>query len=784
MKTAHTAVVPPIYPIEDWTITETRLQPAHNKRTETLFALANGFIGMRGAFEEPYTGPENTSVDGSYLNGFYETEPIKYPEAAYGFAENGQTLLNVANAKRITIWVDEEPFDIASGELISHQRQLDLKNGLLTRTIVWRSPLGKEIEVKTTRLVSLAEKHLAAIRCTVTALNFSGDLRIESAIDGDVTNLKAGNDPRVGSGLHGRVLDVTEKRLALSAVALGQRTRRSGMALGCAIAHITDTPTIVMEREGDLWVGMAFFYRAEEGVPITLDKFIAYTSTQDTAEPDLIDEALTHAQAAAERGFDGVQAAHTAYLTDFWARADVEIEGDPALQQGVRLNMFHLLQSVGRDGKTNMAAKGLTGEGYEGHYFWDTEMYVIPFFLSTHPDIGRKLLEYRHHILPHARQRARDLAHPTGALYPWRTIGGEECSAYFPAGTAQYHINADIAHAIKRYVESADDVGFLLTHGAEMLVETARVWAHVGFFNPRKGDAFCINGVTGPDEYTAIVDNNLYTNLMAQQNLNYAAEVVHWMSIEHPERYAELQTSLSLTDDEIALWRKAAERMYLPYDANTGLYLQDDGFLDRPVWDFANTPDDHYPLLLHYHPLVIYRHQVCKQADLILAMFLQGQRFTADDKRRAFEYYEGVTTHDSSLSACIFSIMAAEVGDPVKAYQYFVSTSRMDLDDYHGNVKDGVHIANMAGTWMGIVYGFGGMRQIDGRLSFKPSLPAGWTAYSFSLTFQNRLIRVRVAGDGVTYTLLEGEPLSISHHHEGITLTTESAVLRALPDLM
>jgi len=780
MKKSHTITVEPIYPIDAWKIRETQLQPLHNKRSETLFALANGFIGMRGAFEEAYTGAENTSVDGTYLNGFYETEPIKYPEAAYGFAENGQTMLNVANAKRISLYIGDEPFDLFSGKILSYERTLDLKNGLLTRHIHWRSPSGQEVKVDIIRLVSLAHSHLAAIRYSVTALNFNGQIRIVSELDGNVTNLKAGNDPRVGSGLHGRVLEVTAQQLDGQTVALQQRTRKSEMALACAITHETDNQVIIYAQQDDLSATVTFNFYAEQDAPVTLDKFITYTSTQNTAEPDLLDESVRLAHEASALGFDAIQAAHSAYVAEFWARADVQIEGDPALQQGVRLNMFHLLQSVGRDGKTNMAAKGLTGEGYEGHYFWDTEMYVIPFFLSTHPDISRKLLEYRHHILPHARQRARDLNHPTGALYPWRTINGEECSAYFPAGTAQYHINADIAHAIKRYVESADDVNFLITHGAEMLFETARVWAHVGFFNPHKGGAFCINGVTGPDEYTALVDNNLYTNIMAQQNLSYAAEVAYWLNVEHPARYAELQTQLSLTDDEISVWRLAAERMVIPYDAASGLYLQDDGFLDRPVWDFDATPDDHYPLLLHYHPLVIYRHQVCKQADLVLAMFLQGSRFTLDDKRRAFDYYEAVTTHDSSLSACIFSIMAAEIGERDKAYQYFVSTARMDLDDYHGNVKDGVHIANMAGTWMGIVYGFGGLRQIDGRLSLRPSLPDGWTGYSFTITHQHRLIRVRVADGAVTYTLLEGEPLPITHEDEPVLLSVDAPAVRGL----
>ncbi|HLY28987.1 MAG TPA: glycosyl hydrolase family 65 protein, partial [Aggregatilineales bacterium] len=452
-------------------------------------------------------------------------------------------------------------------------------------------------------------------------------------------------------------------------------------------------------------------------------------------------------------------------------RTDVDIVGDPATQQGVRFNMFHLLQSAGRDGRTNIAAKGLTGEGYEGHYFWDTETYIIPFFLYNNPNISRSLLEYRYRILDKARNRARQMSHPKGALFPWRTINGDECSAYFPAGTAQYHIDADVAFAIKRYHEATGDDAFLIEYGAEILFETARLWVSLGAYIEGKGKAFCINCVTGPDEYSALVDNNCYTNLMARENLNYACHIAAWMQKAAPEAYRQLVKRIGLEEHEIAEWQRAADAMYIPYDENLHIYKQDDNFLNKAAWDFANTPPENYPLLIHYHPLVIYRHQVCKQADFVLALYLLSHKFTLDEKKRNYDYYEKVTTHDSSLSTCIFSIVGSEIGYHDKAYQYFVGTARMDLDDFHGNVKDGIHAANMAGTWLSLVNGFAGMRAHDDVLGFNPYLPGGWQSYSFKVTYRGCLLKVSINKDGAIYELLHGEALTLQHKDQPLTLS-------------
>ena len=449
-------------------------------------------------------------------------------------------------------------------------------------------------------------------------------------------------------------------------------------------------------------------------------------------------------------------------------------------QQGVRFSQFHLLQSIGRDGKTSIAAKGLTGEGYGGHYFWDAETYALPFYLYTKPEIARNMLEYRYSILDKSRARAREMSHDKGALYAWRTIAGEECSAYFPAGTAGYHINADIAYATKQYYEATADHEFMLQMGAEMVMETARIWLGIGAYIKRKNNQFCINEVTGPDEYTAMVDNNLYTNAMAQMHLSFAAEIAAKLKKEYPAEFARISKLIDLADDEPAQWTRAAQAMYLPYDQELGVHPQDDTFLNKKIWDFAEMARPSYDLPLHYHYLVIYRHQVCKQADVVLADFLLGNKFSAEDKKRNYDYYEAITTHDSSLSHCTFSIMASEVGYSDKAYQYFMKTARGDLDNLAGNTSYGVHIAAMAGAWMSVVFGFGGMRTYDGKLQFKPYLPDKWKHYSFRTYFQSQLLLVEVTNTEVRYRLLEGTDLQFDHYGNSVQLT-EVAPVKVIP---
>ncbi len=760
----------PTYPLEAWCIRETTFDTASHFLDETLFALGNGYIGLRGTHEEGYSGPSGTSLDGTYLNGFYESEPIQYPEAAYGLAKTNQFMLNVPNAKGIELWLEDERFDLLQGSVQQYERVLDLRTGVLSRTLAWTSPQGRRIALRSRRMVCFENKHLFAIEYQVTPLNFGGALKLVSQLNGAVQNLEAGDDPRVGSAISGQSLHMVGHEQNVGFAALVQRTHNSGFML------VSATETELAGAEASLTIAQveqrltqSYALQAQPGQAITLTKFGSYFSSRDYAESELMwrsKDTLARARAA---GFEALRLEQQQYLADFWQQADVQIAGDDALQQGIHFNQFHLLQSVGRDGQTNISAKGVTGEGYEGHYFWDTEIYIFPFFLYSKPEIARKLLEYRYAGLPKARERARQMSHASGALYPWRTIAGEECSAYFPAGTAQYHINADIAYSIKLYMEASNDDEYLILHGAEIVMETARIWMGIGSYD-REG-RFVINQVTGPDEYTALVNNNYYTNAMAQMHLNFAASIAERLVQQYPQEFERIAKLAALDANEPAAWRRAASLMHLPYDPALQIHAQDDSFLSKKVWDFANTPKENYPLLLHYHPMVIYRHQVCKQADVVLALLLLSDQFTLEDKRRDFDYYEAVTTHDSSLSSCIFSIIAAEVGYHDKAYDYFMETARLDLDDTHGNTHYGVHTAAMAGTWMGVAYGFAGMRVVNGELHFAPTVPKQWQHYTFKIHFQGALLEVHVEPGRVEYRLLRGEVLDFSHRGEALALT-------------
>lgn len=755
-------------PLDPWCIRETGFDTSTHFLRETLFALGNGYIGLRGTGEEGYTGPAGTSLDGTYLNGFYESEPIAYPEAAFGLAKTNQFMLNVPNAKGVAIEIDGERFDPLTGALGAYERMLDLRSGVLVRSLEWTAPGGKRIALRSRRVVSLANKHLFAIEVVLTPLNFSGTITLTSFIDGAVKNQEAGDDPRVGSAVSGPALHTLSHQQDASFSALVQRTHNSGFMLVSAIDTTVEGVQANAWQEGQR-VGQTFACAASEGQSLRLTKYGSYHSSRDYPEDELLARARATLAGAKAAGFDALCASQAAFLSDFWASADVEISGDDALQQGIRFNEYHLLQSVGRDGRTNIAAKGVTGEGYEGHYFWDTEIYIFPFFLYSKPEIARKLLEYRYAGLPQARERARQMSHDKGALYPWRTIAGGECSAYFPAGTAQYHINADIAYSIKSYYEATGDLDYMAQAGLEIVMETARIWIGIGS-NDREG-RFCINEVTGPDEYTALVNNNYYTNAMARMHLRFAADMADQLARERAGEFARVAAVTGVTEDEIAVWRDAANRMYLPYDGKLGIHEQDDSFLSKKAWDFANTPKEKYPLLLNYHPMVIYRHQVCKQADVVLALLLLSNEFSIHDKRRDFDYYEAVTTHDSSLSSCIFSIIASEVGYHDKAYDYFMETARLDLDDTHGNTHYGVHTAAMAGTWMGVAYGFAGMRVSDGALRFAPTLPTQWQHYQFKIQLRGAQLQVRITNDAAEYTLLSGDALDFTHQGQPLALT-------------
>jgi len=760
----------PHYPVEPWAVRETAFDPAANARSETVFALGNGYLGMRGAFEEGLDPAVGSSVRGTYLNGFHESGPIHYPEDAYGLARKRQTLLNVTDALGIELRVDGERFSMSDGRLEGYERSLDFRRGVLERSLTWVSPRGQRLSLTILRLVSLSRRPVAALCYRVVPLDADVELELRSSVDGRVENAVDESDHRVG-GMAGRVLASVGSALEGELLALRQRAPGSGMELACAADHrVTGGETLERRAlEEDHRLTLTYRVRAGRGEAVTLEKALAYADARDLEPDRLIERCAAAAREALAAGFGALEEEQREALATFWRGSDIEVDGDDALQQSLRFGALQLLQGTGSDGHSSVAAKGLTGPGYEGHLFWDAEVYVLPFFLYTRPQMARSMLEHRIRGLDAARARARELSHD-GALYPWRTIDGEEASAYFPAGTAQLHINADIAYAVERYLEATDDVDLLWRGGAAMVFETARFWLSRGSFVARRGGRFCLHTVTGPDEYTALVDNNLYTNLMAQGHLRFAAEVAERLERESPSRYAELVGALALDAGELERWRLAADRMELPFDRELGVHPQDDGFLDKQPWDPSTIPAEKRPLLLHYHPLDIYRRQVLKQADVVLALFLREDHFSRAEARRDFAYYEPLTTHDSSLSPCVHGIVAARLGEVEKAYGYFGRTARMDLDDINRNVKDGVHTAAMGGTWLAVVAGFAGMRVEGGRLRFEPRLPAAWQGLRFRVAFRGATLEVAVRRDSTHYHLVEGGPLSVVHRADPLEL--------------
>jgi alpha,alpha-trehalose phosphorylase len=755
------------FPVEPWGVREQHLDLDVLAQTESVFALSNGHIGLRANLDEG----EPHVIPGTYLNAFYELRPLPYAEAGYGYPESGQTVVNVTNGKVIRLLVNDEPFDVRYGSVLVHERFLDLRAGVLRRRAEWRSPAGQAVRVTSTRLVSFAHRSIAAILYEVEPLEERCRVGVQSELVSNEPSQTMEKDPRAAAALESPLrcehIETQDRK-----VVLVHATRHSGLRVAAGMSHVVDGPpdTDVTTEGGQDLGRVVAAATLEPGQRLRIVKFVAYAwSSQRSmlALRDQVDGSLAQARHA---GWEGLLTAQRQYLDAFWERADVEVEGDEELQQAVRFGMFHVLQSGARAEQRAIAAKGLTGPGYDGHCFWDTETYVLQVLTYTSPRAARDALCWRHATLPLARERAEQLG-LAGATFPWRTIRGQECSGYWPAGTAAFHINADIADATVRYTCATGDMDFERQHGLELLVATARLWRSLGHHGP--DGRFRIDGVTGPDEYSAIADNNVYTNLMAQRNLRAAAEAVE----RHPDRAAEL----GVDAEEAASWRDAAAAVVVPYDPALGVHAQAEGFTRHQLWDFARTPEEKYPLLLHYPYYDIYRKQVVKQADLVLALYLRGDAFTAEEKARDFAYYEPLTVRDSSLSACIQAIVAAEVGHLELAYEYFGEAALMDLDDLEHNVRDGVHMASLAGAWLAAVAGFGGMRDRDGQLAFAPRLPQALTRLAFRLTHRGSLLKVDVRHQQAVYTLLDGPAIEIAHHGEGLRVEAGQPATRAVP---
>jgi alpha,alpha-trehalose phosphorylase len=759
----------PAFPVEPWAVRETELDLDRLAQTESVFALANGHLGLRANLDEG----EPFGLPGTYLNGFYELRPLPYAESAYGNPEASQTVVNVTNGKLIRLLVQDEPFDVRYGQLRSHERVLDLRAGLLHRRAEWQSPTARVVRVSSTRLVSFTQRSVAAILYEVEPLDGEAPLVVQSELVANESLPMSEPDPRAAAALAAPLESQMYGGTNHGAV-LVHSTRSSALTVAAAMDHVIDGPpgtASSVEAFPDV-ARLTITTTAGPGKPLRIIKFLAYGWSSQRSVAAVRDQVAAALAGAKQTGWDGLVEEQRASLDRYWDHADIEIDGDAELQQAVRFALFHTIQAGARGEQRAIPAKGLTGAGYDGHTFWDTEAFVLPVLTYVAPRATGDALRWRHETLELARKRATTLG-LQGAAFPWRTISGEECSGYWPAGTAAFHINADIADAVIRFQMATDDHEFDRDVGVELLVETARLWRSLGHHDA--AGRFRIDGATGPDEYSALADNNVYTNLMAQRNLRGAADAAE----RQPARAAEL----GVDQEEMASWRDAAEAMVIPYDSALGVHPQAEEFTEHARWPFETTSPEQYPLLLHFPYFDLYRKQVVKQADLVLALFVCGAEFTDEQKDRDFDYYEQLTVRDSSLSAGTQAIVAAEVGHLELAYDYFAEAALMDLEDLEHNTRDGVHIASLASAAAVAIAGFGGMRDHGGQLSFKPRLPGALTRLSFRVRFRARRLMVEVERERATYSLMTGEPIEISHHGESLTLEPDQPAVRSIPRL-
>jgi alpha,alpha-trehalose phosphorylase len=756
-----------IFAVEPWAIPERELNLDLLAQSESIFALSNGHIGLRGNLDEG----EPAGLSGTYLNGFHEIRPLPYAEAGYGYPESGETMINVTNGKVIRLLVDDEPFDLRYGTVERHERVLDLRDGVLRREVHWVSPAGQAVVVRSTRLVSFVQRSVAAILYEVEAVGAPARIVVQSELVANEPVPEQTDDPRAAAALRAPLEPEAHSHHGLRA-GLAHITRASRLRIAAGMDHAIDAPDGTVsgaESEDDL-ARVTVSTQLGPGQRFRLMKFIAYGWSSSRSLPALRGQVDAALSAAMRTGWADLCVGQRSYLDDVWDRADVEIDGDPELQQAVRFSLFHVVQAAARAEGRAIPAKGLTGRGYDGHSFWDMETYTLPLLTYVLPEAAHDALCWRHSTLPLAYARARELS-LRGAAFPWRTISGQECSGYWPAGTAALHINADIADAVRRYLSVNPDDAFEQGSALELLVATARLWRSVGHHDARGG--FRIDGVTGPDEYSALADNNVYTNLMAARNLRVAAD----FAARHPQRAEHLHVD----DEEIASWRDAADEIVIPYDDDLKVTPQAEAFTRCRRWDFDGTPPDHYPLLMHYPYFLLYSSQVVKQADLVFALYACGDYFDAEQKARDFEYYERVTVRDSSLSAPVQAIVAAEVGHVELACEYLGECAFIDLRNLAFNTGDGVHLASLAGSWLVAVAGFGGMRDHDDVLAFAPRLPARLTRLSFRLIYRGRRLRVTVTRDEARYELIDGEPVELVHHGDRVTVTFGEVQRRTLP---
>ncbi|MGY1815716.1 glycoside hydrolase family 65 protein [Blastococcus sp. SYSU D00820] len=756
---------------DPWLVREPHVDTGTLAVAESVFSLCNGYLGIRGTLDEV----EPHANRGTHLSGVYETHPLSYPEDSYGHPQEGQAMLTVADGTPLRLLVDGVPLDVREIGPAVHERTLDLRAGILDRRVRWTTAAGTTIEVHSQRLVSLVERSVSAVRYEVRALDGAAHVVVRSElVDGEITPTGVDNDdPRVGERLENAFEPLLSEH-ADRGGALVSRTRHSGISVAAAVSHVVeggrvesrcDPRRVVTTVAGDLGPGDA----------LAVVKVVAHTWSREASADSLGGEARTAVHSALDLGWDGLLARQRAVLDDLWATADVEVDGDPELQQALRYAVFQLYCASACITGAPIGAKGLTGIGYSGHTFWDVEGFVLPALTLLRPAAAERLLRFRAGTLDMARDRARTLGQ-RGACYPWRTISGRETSAYWPASTAAMHVNADIARAFWLYQnvtgQDLDTLG-----GLAVLVETARFWMCVGHEDVDGG--WHLFGVTGPDEYTGVVDDNVFTNLMARDNLRWAAQSCRRLEA----RAAELGVDAT----EIAAWRAAAATVHVPWDEGLGVHPMNTNFTAYREWPFEDEADS-YPVQEHHHYAMFYRRQVLKQADLVLALWWCRDAFTDEEVARDLDYYEARTVRDSSLSAAVQAVVCAQAQHPDLALRYLRECALVDLRDVRGDTGGGLHMAAVGGAWLGLVAGLGGLREDRDDLELAPLLPARLTRTAYSVTWRGRVLRVETTREGTTVTLVRGEgPVTVVVDGAPLQVTAEEparAPLRAPAPLL
>ena len=740
-----------IFGIHPWKVATTELDKENRRLQESLTSLGNGYMGMRGNFEEAYSGDHH---QGTYMAGVWYPDKTRVGWWKNGYPEYFGKVINALNYIYMHIYVDGEKVDLYTDELKDFDLSLDMQKGLLERsfTIVKN---GKDVSVKFTRFLSIQTKELCAIKMEITASEKTA-IRVESALDGDVRNEDSNYDEMfwefVGNSDNTLVVETIPNNFGIEQ-----------FSVAAAMHHNATGFENTGNTKDSFFVSQVFEGTADKDNTITLEKYITLTTSRDYKKEQLAEEANAIYNAnVSDRSFEELLAAHAELWAQRWELADIVIGGDDEAQQGIRFNLFQLFATYyGDDERLNIGPKGFTGEKYGGATYWDTEAYGVPFYLAvTDPQVTRNLLKYRHNQLPGAFHNAQQQG-LKGALYPMVTFTGVECHNEWEITFEEIHRNGAIAYAIYNYSAYTGDESYLENEGLEVLSAISRFWADRVHFSKRE-QAYMMHGVTGPNEYENNVNNNWYTNRIAAWVLRYTLESI----AKFPARKAALE----ITEDEKAKWQDIVDRMYFPYDEELGVFVQHDTFLDKDLMPVEDVPASDLPLNQHWSWDKILRSCFIKQADVLQGVYLFSDEFTLEEKERNFDFYEPMTVHESSLSPCIHAILAAELGKEEKAVEMYKRTARLDLDNYNNDTEDGLHITSMTGSWLTIAEGFAGMRAKNG-LHFAPFLPTDWDNYEFHINYRGRLILISVDAEGVRLDLVKGDTLTVTLYNETHELT-------------